>query len=420
MAWIFKISITCFAASYGVSFLLELSRLFFRAAVRNVVMVGFCLAGVLAHTLYLAARVSEELSRSSSAPLSSWYDFCLLASWIVATAYLVLILRRPDNAMGIFFVPLILCLIGLAVLFRDAAPFQPREALRWWRLIHGGALLVGTVAVSLGFATGLMYLVQAYRLKHKLPPRPGFRLPTLEWLQRFNGESLVVSTVALAVGLLSGVVLNLLSRARMGGVSWTDPVVLSSGILFAWLFCVTLFEWLYRPARQGLKMAYLTLASFLFLMLALSFVLVGEHAGDKRDSHREAVPAVEPSASSQPTAGTTKGSERIAWRSWSWPRGMGQVGSRSAAEGGRTVAMRLTELSFQATVVRPVFSAGSGMRFREGYGTRRVDVDGLQGGGRPLAGGFRLVEPWERVASLWRSSGRVVEERDVFRCGGWG
>jgi ABC-type uncharacterized transport system permease subunit len=420
MAWIFKISITCFAASYGVSFLLELSRLFFRAAVRNVVLVGFCLAGVLAHTLYLAARVSEELSRSSSAPLSSWYDFCLLASWIVATAYLVLVLRRPDNALGIFFVPLILCLIGLAVLFRDAAPFQPREALRWWRLIHGGALLVGTVAVSLGFATGLMYLVQAYRLKHKLPPRQGFRLPTLEWLQRFNGESLVVSTVALAVGLLSGVVLNLLSRARMGGVSWTDPVVLSSGILFAWLFCVTLFEWLYRPARQGLKMAYLTLASFLFLMLALSFVLVGEHAGDKRDSHREAVPAAEPAASSQPTAGTMKGSERVAWRSWSWRGGIGQTGFARVAGGGRRLAMRLTEGWFEATVVGPVFSAGSGVLSREGYGARRVDIDRWQVGGRPLAGGFRLVEPWERVASRWRSSGRVVGERDVFWCGGWG
>ena len=290
MAWIFKISITCFAASYGVSLLLELSRLFFRATVRNVVMVGFALAGLIAHTLYLFGRVSEELARSSAAPLSSWYDFCLLAAWIVATAYLVLIVRRPDNAVGMFFVPLILCLIGLAVIFRDSAPFQPREALRWWRLIHGGALLVGTVAVSLGFATGLMYLVQAYRLKQKLPPRPGFRLPTLEWLQRFNGESLVVSTVALAVGLISGVVLNLLSRARMGGVAWTDPVVLSSAILFTWLFCVTLFEWLYRPARQGLKMAYLTLASFLFLMLALSFVLVGEHASDKRDSRSREEP----------------------------------------------------------------------------------------------------------------------------------
>ena len=419
MAWIFKISITCFAASYGVSLLLELSRLFFRATVRNVVMVGFCLAGVLAHTLYLSARVSEELSRSSGAPLSSWYDFCLLASWVVATAYLVLILRRPDNTMGIFFVPLILCLIGLAVLFRDSAPFQPREALRWWRLIHGGALLVGTVAVSLGFATGLMYLVQAYRLKHKLPPRPGFRLPTLEWLQRFNGESLVVSTVALAVGLLSGVVLNLLSRARMGGVSWTDPVVLSSGILFAWLFCVTLFEWLYRPARQGLKMAYLTLASFLFLMLALSFVLVGEHAGEKRDGHPEAVPAVDPASSFEPTAGKAKERERLVRRSWRGRGGAARLGLASSADPAGAIGGHSMPPWCRVSGIGPEIGAGSGMLSCEGLGWWRGNPEKFQAE-RLLAEGFRTAERQERLASLSGSRGRITGERNVFWCGGWG
>jgi hypothetical protein len=124
-----------------------------------------------------------------------------------------------------------------------------------------------------------MYLIQASRLKRKLPPRPGFRLPSLEWLQRFNRESLIVSTCLLALGLMSGVILNVIRPWDDGHrVSWTDPVVLSSGILFAWLTGVTIFEWLYKPARQGKKVAYLTLASFVFLGLALYFVLNGEHA----------------------------------------------------------------------------------------------------------------------------------------------
>jgi len=278
MGWISNITITCFAASYGVSLLLEVTRLFFRAAVRNVVMVAFAAAGLLAHSLYLIAQTRGEILQRQVSPLSSWYDFCLLAAWVLAAVYLVLMLRRPENALGVFFVPLVLLLIGVAVLFRDAAPFPPRDALRWWRWIHGSALLLGTVSVMLGFATGLMYLVQAYRLKHKMLPRPGFKLPSLEWLQRFTREALVVSTGALAFGLLSGVILNLLSRPSAGGVSWTDPVVLSSAVLFAWLLCVTVFEWLYRPARQGRKVVYLTLASFLFLVLAFTFVLVGEHA----------------------------------------------------------------------------------------------------------------------------------------------
>jgi hypothetical protein len=273
------ISITCFAASYTVSLALEVSRLFFRASVRLAIILGFALAGLLAHTLFLAARVQGDLSGHGIPPLSSWFDFCLISAWMLAAAYIVLSLRRPQHALGIFLLPLVLMLIGIALLMQDATPFRAQTALYVWRLIHGFALMGGTAAVTLGFATGLMYLIQAYRLKHKLPPRPGLRLPSMEWLQRFNREALLVSTCLLAVGLISGVALNVLQPSDNGRtMSWTDPVVLSSGVLFAWLAAITVFESFYKPARQGPKVAYLTLASFVFLGLALYFVFFGGHA----------------------------------------------------------------------------------------------------------------------------------------------
>jgi hypothetical protein len=54
-------------------------------------------------------------------------------------------------------------------------------------------------------------------------------------------------------------------------------VVLSSSILFLWLLAVSLFESLYKPARAGKKVAYLTLASFVFLGLVLCLVVLGQH-----------------------------------------------------------------------------------------------------------------------------------------------
>ncbi len=281
-----EITITCFAASYLVAFVLEASRLLFRGAIRNLAILVFAVAGLLAHSLYLVVQARAELAAGNVAPLSSWYDFCVLAAWVVAGAYLGLSLRRPQNNVGLFLLPLVLALIGVGVLFQDARPFAKQDALWAWRLIHGLTLLLGTVAVTLGFATGVMYLVQAYRLKHKMPPRRGLKLPSLEWLQRFNGEVLLLSTGLLAVGLVSGVMLNLIRRTSAAGVPWTDPVVLSSGVLFAWLAVVTVFESVYKPARQGRKVAYLTLASFLFLVMALCFVLVGEHAGQSHNAQR--------------------------------------------------------------------------------------------------------------------------------------
>ena len=274
------ITITCFAASYAVTFAVELSRLFFRARIRTIVNISFAAAGLAAHTLYLIVIVRNEAAAGGNvAPLSSWYDWCLIVSWVVAATYFGLAVRRSENAVGVFLLPLVMALIGVAVLLRGMPPFPREEAVSYWRIIHGVALLMGTVAVTLGFAAGVMYLAQSYRLKKKLPPNRGFKLPSLEWLQRINKRSLLFSTALLAVGLISGIVLNAASGS--GAVPWTDPVVVSSAVLFAWLIVATLFEYFYKPARQGRKVAYLTLASFIFLCLVMGFVLFGKHASAK-------------------------------------------------------------------------------------------------------------------------------------------
>ena len=83
-----------------------------------------------------------------------------------------------------------------------------------WGAIHGVFLLLGTVAVMIGFVAGLMYLLHAYRLKHKLVPMRGFQLPSLEWLEKVNGRAILISIFALAIGVLSGTVLNVVNHGR--------------------------------------------------------------------------------------------------------------------------------------------------------------------------------------------------------------
>lgn len=284
------ITLTCFAASYAVSLGAEITRLFFRAPVRLFIIVGFAAAGLFAHSIFLVNLARTEAAAGPNAALlSSWFDWCLLGSWLLAAVYLVILVRRSDNAVGVFLLPLVLGLIGLSWLLRGHPSFPRDEAIGYWRLIHGFALLLGTVAVTLGFAAGLMYLAQSYRLKQKLPPRPGFRLPSLEWLQRCNQWMLLASTGFLVIGLVSGIVMNFGQQG--GAVAWTSPVVVSSSVLCAWLVAASLFEAFYKPARQGRKVAYLTLASFIFLLLALGFVLFGDHASGRTASGPKEVAA---------------------------------------------------------------------------------------------------------------------------------
>jgi ABC-type uncharacterized transport system permease subunit len=277
------ISITCFSTSYAVVLALELSRLWFRSGVRGALLFLFLGLGLFTHTVYLGNEVHQA---AVAAPLSSWRDWYLVAAWVLAAAYLYLAALHPRQTLGVFLLPMVLALIAAAHFFADRTPFAEGEAFRVWATIHGIALLLGTAVVSLGFAAGLMYLVQDQRLRQKRPLSGRFRLPSLEWLDRVNGRALVVSSVLLSLGLLSGIVLNQIDHAhdREAALPWSDPVVWTSGILLAWLAAVSLFGAVYKPARNGRKVAYLTLASFAFLVMVLCvllFVPSGHGAGDR-------------------------------------------------------------------------------------------------------------------------------------------
>src|SRR5580704_5529293 len=176
------ISITCFAASYAVALALEITRLFFRSGVRGAVMLLFAGAGLVAQTLYLVYRALHE----PNAPLSSEYDWYLIAAWCLMLAYFDLTIHHPKTPFGLFVLPLVLGLIGMAQFVADRTPFPRSQAAQIWGAIHGAFLLLGTVAVFIGFTVGVMALAQAYRLKHKLSPAQRFNLPSLEWLERLN------------------------------------------------------------------------------------------------------------------------------------------------------------------------------------------------------------------------------------------
>ncbi len=280
MDWLYKISITCFAASYLVVFLLEFSRVFFQASFRRFLLIGFAGAGLFAHTVYLFCQSQLELD-AQGIWLGSWSGWCLTTAWLLAASYLWISIRQHKSMIGLFVLPIVLALIWIGIQVGSEKPFTANNARSVWNMIHGISLLLGTAVVALGFIFGLVYLWQAHRLKRKLPQLKMVRLPSLEWLQQSSERSLVISAIFLAIGLLSGIAINQVAAVGQNGASplpWSDPVIWSSGILFAWLLAATTFNLFYRPAREGRKVAYLVVTSFLFLILELAIVWWAGHA----------------------------------------------------------------------------------------------------------------------------------------------
>jgi hypothetical protein len=263
------ISTLCFVASYAIALGLEIVGLVKRFAWHRAVLLAITIAGLAAQTLYLWSLAVT----TKSAPLSSPAEWLLLASWVLALVYLGAIVNLPRAATGLILLPIILGLIG-ASRFASSEPFAPERASQFWGDLHGWMLLFGTVAVCIGFSAGVMYLLQSSWLKRRRPPSDELQLPSLEWLERINTGSLAVSMLLVVLGFVSGIVLSTLKhRGETNYALWTDPVVISLAAMVLWLIAAEVFRLVYPAARRGRKVAYLTLASFGFLVITLASFL---------------------------------------------------------------------------------------------------------------------------------------------------
>lgn len=279
------ISVVCFAASYAVAFACEASRLLFRSGIRGAAMIAFAAAGLFAHTAYLVWRAANE----PALPLSSAFDWFLLASWVLAAGYLWLTIANPKTPVGLFLLPLVLGLIGAAEL-SSREPFPQSPATQFWGVIHGSFNLAASVAVALGAVAGLMWLIQAARLSRKTAPAQGFRMPSLEKLAAIDRRCVAVSAWAAAAGFASGIVLNAvnLRRGLLETVPWNDPVVLRMGLLVSWLvFAAVASRLVARKPGGARTVAWLSLVSVGVLALSILWGLVAPS--------RHGVPPVAPS-----------------------------------------------------------------------------------------------------------------------------
>ncbi|HEY1068172.1 MAG TPA: hypothetical protein VGE52_18760, partial [Pirellulales bacterium] len=133
------VTVFCFAASYAVSLALELTRLWFRSHFRGFMLTGFTTAGLLAQTLFLGYRAAN-----AETPLSSPFEWYLISAWLLAASYLFLSLTYPSALVGVFMLPIVLGMIGMAEL-ADRTPFAPEPAMQMWGLLHGACMMLGTV-----------------------------------------------------------------------------------------------------------------------------------------------------------------------------------------------------------------------------------------------------------------------------------
>jgi ABC-type transport system involved in cytochrome c biogenesis permease subunit len=256
-----RITVFCFAASYGVALALEIWHQWRPRPVLRIIGIGFGAAGLLAHTLYIWAQ-----PLSLALPLGS----LLFLAWILAIFYLYGSIHHYKQAWGLFVLPLVIGLILLGVSLPGEGSSEPAlwsnfTGERFWGWVHGMLLLMAGVGVSVAFVASIMYLVQMRRLQAKRAPGQGMRMMSLERLESMNRKAILWAFPLLTLGLIVGIALQLHQGNLLNG--WESPKILST--IGLWLVFAILIYVRYGAHARGRQVALLSLLAFAIMICAL-------------------------------------------------------------------------------------------------------------------------------------------------------
>jgi ABC-type transport system involved in cytochrome c biogenesis permease subunit len=256
----------CFGASYAVALGLECTQLARPTRALRGLALGFGVAGLFAHSVFLAVQRPT---------IQSQYGSLLFLAWVLAVFYLYGAVHHRRQAWAVFVLPLVLGLVVLAGYFApdpDTVPPPWTERLadlkgeRFWGALHGVLILLAAVGVSVGFLASVMYLVQARRLRAKIAPTAGMKLLSLERLEEMNRRAVNVAFPLLTVGLLVGIIL--MTQHAGAATAWTTGKVIGTAGL--WLAFVVLLVLRYGVRSRGRHLALGTIAAFIVMLATLA------------------------------------------------------------------------------------------------------------------------------------------------------
>lgn len=167
-------------------------------------------------------------------PLNDFGEICLFLAWSLTFFYLVTGTAYRLSLLGIFTVPLVVILQGIALIpgAFDPSPTRPLS-IDAWREAHAAFSVLSYGALALAAIAGLMFLVLNHRLKsHDLKGGLVHGMPSVHRLVTAMGRITLVGWIVLTIGVGSGLMME---DGRMNGHLLVATV---TWVLYAVLLCI--------------------------------------------------------------------------------------------------------------------------------------------------------------------------------------
>ncbi len=187
-----------------------------------------------------------------------------LFGWMLGIAYLALLFRHRERAIGPFLIPFVVVFsaVGLLIPFRASAPKPETQGVLF--ALHVTLAILGYAAFTLSFVLSLLYLIQSRQIRRAKTGVLFARLPALEAIGRLNRTAVSIGLSSLLVSVMLGTI-------------WAHRVwkgVLDAKLAFA-LFTLLVYGlllWMDRRGWKGQRVALLSIVGFGLVIFSYTFV----------------------------------------------------------------------------------------------------------------------------------------------------
>lgn len=207
-------------------------------------------AGLALHFGDLMRRAREL----GSVPYRTLGGSVSLFGWMLGIAYLVLLVRHRERAMGAFLIPMVVLATAAGLLLPDAASGTSPGTHGSVFALHVTLAILAYAAFTFSFVLSILYLVQNRQIRRRRTGLLFSRLPALEVIGRMNRTSVSVGLAVLTLSLVLGVVWaeRVWSTLADPKVEWAALTLAVYGFLL----------WMDRRGWEGPRVAVLSIFGF--------------------------------------------------------------------------------------------------------------------------------------------------------------
>lgn len=235
----------------------------------SVSLLASCI-GLALHLIYFWLRWYE----AGRIPITNFFEAVNFLGMGIVLVFLVMELRFRIPTLGSFMLPLVIILM-LPAAIQSGEIQETSPVLRsGWLGVHTSLAVLGDAAFAFAFIVSIMYLMQERQLKSKHIGAIFHRLPSLEAMDTIGYKAISFGWPLFTLGMVTG---SIWAESAWGSYWSWDPKETWS--LITWAIYLVLLH-LRTMGWRGRKMAYLSIAGFIFVLVSfyvISRLETGRH-----------------------------------------------------------------------------------------------------------------------------------------------